>query len=52
MAPEQLRASNLGKTIPTGSASADIYSFGMTLLQIMYRTAPFDESSLSTEGQY
>uniref|UniRef100_A0A914XIY8 guanylate cyclase n=1 Tax=Plectus sambesii TaxID=2011161 RepID=A0A914XIY8_9BILA len=49
MAPEQVRVSSLGKAFPGGSAASDIYSFGMTLFQIMYRTAPFDESSMSTE---
>ncbi|VDO27833.1 unnamed protein product [Onchocerca flexuosa] len=46
VAPELLADVQIGWNFPKGTVSGDIYSFGIMLYSIIYRTKPFDRLSL------
>lgn len=40
----------IGRNYPKGTVAGDVYSFGMMLYSIIYRTGPFDRIELSLKG--
>ena len=47
LAPEIIRELTTTKYLPPGNQSADIYSLGMVLYQILFKVEPFYERDIS-----